>query len=92
MNSYGRLVARSPSNPEQERKHQGAESVAVCEGIVIGLLCYQNITASCILHKILNTDGHIWTNLFITALNNTDMTELRKYITSRWRYVRDGAS
>ena len=40
----------------------------------------------------LNTDGHIWTNLFITAYNNTDMTVLRKYITSQWRYVRDMAS
>ena len=27
---------------------------------------------------ILNTDGHIWTNLFITAYNNTDLTMLRK--------------
>ena len=41
---------------------------------------------------ILNTDGHIWTNLFITAYSKTDMTVLRKYITSQWRYVRDMAS
>ena len=45
-----------------------------CEGIVIGLLCYQNITTSCILHTMLNTEGHIWTDLFITAFNNTYMT------------------
>ena len=54
--------------------------------------CNQNITASCILHKMLNTDGHIWTTLFLTAFNNTDMTVLRKYITTQWRYVRDMAS
>ena len=40
----------------------------------------------------LNTNGHIWTNLFITAYNNADMTLWRKYITSQWRYVRDMAS
>ena len=44
------------------------------------------------VHKILNTDGHIWTNLFITAFNNTYMTVLRKYITPQWRYGRDMAS
>ena len=42
-------------------------------------------------YTILHTDGHISTNLFITAINNTDMTVLRKYITSQWRYVRDMA-
>ena len=34
----------------------------------------------------------IWTNLFITAFNNTHMTVSRKYITSQWRYMRDMAS
>ena len=43
-------------------------------------------------YTILNTDGHILTNLLITAYNNTYMTVLRKYITSQWRYVRDMAS
>ena len=32
------------------------------------------------------------TNLFTTAYNNTDMTVLRKYITSQWCYVGDMAS
>ena len=59
---------------------------------VIGLLCYQNITVGCILHTFENRWSYIWTNLFITAYNNTDMTVLRKYITSQWRYVRDMAS
>ena len=44
------------------------------------------------LTQNLNTDGQIWTNLFITAFNNTDMTVLHKYITSQWRCVRDMAS
>ena len=43
-------------------------------------------------YTILNTDGHIWTNLFITVYNNTDVTVLRKYITWQWRYMRDMAS
>ena len=43
-------------------------------------------------HTILNTNGHIWTNVFITAFNNTNMTVLRKYITSQWRYMRDMVS
>ena len=63
-----------------------------CEGIAIGLLCYHNITASCILHNIVNTGGHIWTNLFISAFTNIDMMVLYKYITSQWRYVREMAS
>ena len=35
------------------RKHQGIESVVFCGGnpSLIGLLCYQNTTASCILHN-----------------------------------------
>ena len=37
-------------------------------------------------------DMYIWTDLFITAFNNTDMTVLCKYITPQWRCVRDMAS
>ena len=31
------------------------------------IACYQNITASCILHNILNANGHIWTNLYLLS-------------------------
>ena len=55
----------------------------VGEPLVTRLLCYQNITLSCIFHKIVNIDGHIYarTNLFIAAFNNTSMTVLYEYIT-----------
>ena len=62
-------------------------------GIHRWLDCYVAKTSQPVAsYTILNTDGHIWTNLFITAYNNTNMTVLRKYITSHWRYVRDTAS
>ena len=54
--------------------------------------CVAKTSQTVVSYTILNTDGHIWTNLFIIAYYNTDMTVLRKYITSQWRYVRDMAS
>ena len=57
-----------------------------------GLLCYQSITASCILHNFVYRWTYIRTNLFMTALINIDMTMLRKHIPPMWRYVRDMAS
>ena len=74
---------------QQQRKHQGTESVVFGEGIppLIVTKTSQPVAS----YTILNTDEHIWTNLFITAFSNTN-TVLRKYITSQWRYARDMTS
>ena len=58
-NTSNSTVASKICSGSQKRNQQGAESVVFCGGIVIELLCYQNITTSGILHRILKTDGQI---------------------------------